>query len=270
MILSDAKYFIEELLKEELSETSKEWQDTCKHWKQIFPKCEEVFRSKDKIDLYDFADKLTKHLTDDAVILTDAGLEEVIVPSVIGFRDGQRILHPASQGCMGVALPASMGAWYSCAHDVIAVIGDGSVMMNLQELQTISANKMDIKIIIINNKVYSVIRTRQVELFRNRTIGTNPENGVTTPDFKDVAQCFKIPYMKINDIMELDAKLEELMAMEGPVICEVMAVEDQKYIRSGAGFNAQRKFVVRPLEDQMPFMDRELLVKEMIVEPIDV
>ena len=270
LILSDAKYFINALLKEEIPETSKEWQEKCIHWKQIFPKCEEAFKSKDKIDLYDFADKLTYHLNDNAVVLTDAGLEEVIVPSVIGFKDGQRMLHPASQGCMGVALPASMGAYYSCGHDVLAVIGDGSVMMNLQEMQTISANKMGIKIIIINNKVYSVIRTRQVELFRNRTIGTNPENGVTTPDFKDVALCFKIPYVKINDITELDAKLDEVMAMEGPVICEVMAVEDQVYIRNGAGFNAQRKFVVRPLEDQMPFMDRELLKNEMIVEPIDV
>lgn len=269
LILSDAKFFVEALLKEDIGETSKEWQDKCKHWKQIFPKCEEAFKSKDKVDLYDFADRLTNHLKDNAVLLTDAGLEEVIVPTVVGFKDGQRCLHPASQGCMGVALPASMGAYYSCGHDVVAVIGDGSVMMNIQEMQTISANKMGIKIIIINNKVYSVIRTRQVELFRNRTIGTNPENGVTTPDFKDVGQCFKIPYVKINDISELDKKLEEVMNMEGPVICEVMAVEDQMYIRNGAGFNSQRKFVLRPLEDQMPFMDRELLKNEMIIEPID-
>ena len=270
LILSDAKKFIDGLLQADINPATTEWTDKCRHWKQIFPKCEEAFRSKDKIDLYDFADHLSKHLKDDAVVLTDAGLEEVIVPSVIGFKDGQRCLHPASQGCMGVALPASMGAWFSCGHDVVAVIGDGSVMMNLQEMQTISANKMGVKIIIINNKVYSVIRTRQVELFRNRTIGTNPENGVTTPDFKDVAQCFKIPYVKINDITELDEKLEQIMAIEGPVICEVMAVEDQVYIRNGAGFNAQRRFVMRPIEDQMPFIDRELLKREMIVEPIDV
>ncbi len=269
LILSDAKIFVEALLKEDIGEISKEWQDKCKHWKKIFPKCEEAFKSNDKVDLYDFADRLTNHLKDNAVLLTDAGLEEVIVPTVVGFKDEQRCLHPASQGCMGVALPASMGAYYSCGHDVVAVIGDGSVMMNIQEMQTISANKMGIKIIIINNKVYSVIRTRQVELFRNRTIGTNPENGVTTPDFKDVAQCFKIPYVKINDITELDSKLDEVMAMDGPAICEIMAVEDQIYIRNGAGFNSQRKFVMRPLEDQMPFMDRELLKNEMIIEPID-
>lgn len=269
LILSDAKFFIEGLLKEDIGEAPMEWQNKCKHWKQVFPKCEETFKSKDKVDLYDFADHLTGHLKIDAVVLTDAGLEEVIVPTVVGFKDGQRCLHPASQGCMGVALPASMGAYYSCGHDVVAVIGDGSVMMNIQEMQTISANRMGIKIFIINNKVYSVIRTRQMELFRNRTIGTSPENGVTTPDFKDVAQCFKIPYVKINDVTELDTKLDEVMAMEGPVICEVMAVEDQAYIRNGAGFNSQRKFVMRPIEDQMPFMDRDLLKNEMIIEPID-
>lgn len=269
LILSDARFFIEALLKEGIGETTKEWQDKCRHWKQVFPKCEAAFRSKNKLDLYDFADRLSSHLKDDAVILTDAGLEEVIVPTVVEFKAGQRCLHPASQGCMGVALPASMGAWYSCGHDVIAVIGDGSVMMNIQEMQTISANKMGVKIIIINNKVYSVIRTRQVELFRNRTIGTNPENGVSTPEFQAVAQCFKIPYVRINETTEFDTKIEEVLNMEGPVICEVLAVEDQVYIRNGAGFNAQRKYVARPLEDQLPFMDRETFKSEMIIEPID-
>lgn len=269
LILSDARFFVEAMLKENLGETTKEWQEKCKHWKQIFPKCEEVFKSKERVDLYDFADRLTRHLREDAVVLTDAGLEEVIVPSVVGFRDGQRCLHPASQGCMGVALPAAMGAWYACGHDVLAIIGDGSMMMNLQELQTIHANRMGVKIVIINNNVYSVIRTRQVELFRSRTVGTDPDNGVTTPDFEDVARCFKIPYMKVASIAELDEKLDMLMREDGPMICEVLAVEDQGYIRNGAAFNARRRFVLRPIEDQFPFMDRDLLKREMVIEPID-
>ncbi len=269
LILSDARFFVEAMLKENLGETTKEWQEKCKHWKQIFPKCEEVFKSKERVDLYDFADRLTRHLREDAVVLTDAGLEEVIVPSVVGFRDGQRCLHPASQGCMGVALPAAMGAWYACGHDVLAIIGDGSMMMNLQELQTIHANRMGVKIVIINNNVYSVIRTRQVELFRSRTVGTDPGNGVTTPDFEDVARCFRIPYMKVAGIAELDEKLDMLMREDGPMICEVLAVEDQGYIRNGAAFNARRRFVLRPIEDQFPFMDRDLLKREMVIEPID-
>lgn len=269
-ILSDAKVFIEALQKMNLKPASKEWVDKCTHWKSIFPKCELGFKSKSLVDLYDFASHLSNHLNDDAVLLTDAGLEEVIVPSVVSFKKGQRCLHPASQGCMGVALPAAIGAYYSCGHDVVAVIGDGSIMMNLQELQTISAYHIPVKIIVVNNNAYSVIRTRQVELFRSRTIGTDPSNGVILPNFRDVADCFRIPYIKAGTIMELDDTLNDLFAIDGPVLCEVMAVENQDYIRNGAGFNAQRRFVMRPIEDQMPFMDRELFKKEMIVKPIDI
>lgn len=89
------------------------------------------------------------------------------------------MLHPASQGCMGVALPAAMGAYFACGHPVTTINGDGSIMMNLQELQTIAYNKMPIRIVVVNNNVYSVIWKRQKELFRRRTIGTNPEDGVS-------------------------------------------------------------------------------------------
>ena len=245
------------------------WVEKCKHWKAIFPKAEDGFKQGEKIDLYGIVEALGKVLPDDAVVLSDAGMEELLVPTVIEFKDGQRMLHPASQGCMGVALPASIGAYYSCGHEVVAVIGDGSVMMNLQELQTIAAQQIPAKIIIVNNGIYAVIRKRQKELFRTRTVGTDVSNGVTTPDFKMISECFGIAYLRIEEKGEMDERMKGLMAMEGPVICEIMATEEQDYIRSGAAFNSQRKFVNRPLEDQMPFLPREVIEKEMIIEPID-
>ena len=153
LICSDARFFLEELMKERIGEAPKDWQDKCRHWKQVFPKCEAEFRSKDKVDLYDFADRLSKHLGNDAVVLTDAGLEEVIVPSVIAFKEGQRCLHPASQGCMGVALPAAIGAWYSCGHDVVAVIGDGALTggMAMEALNNVAA--LDRNFVIILNTI---------------------------------------------------------------------------------------------------------------------
>lgn len=248
---------------------TEEWVEKCKHWKAIFPKAEDGFKQGEKIDLYEIVEALGKVLPDDAVVLSDAGMEELLVPTVIEFKDGQRMLHPASQGCMGVALPASIGAYYSCGHEVVSVIGDGSVMMNLQELQTIAAQQIPAKIIIVNNGIYAVIRKRQKELFRTRTVGTDVSNGVTTPDFKKIAECFGIAYQRIEEKDKMDDGLKELMAMEGPVICEIMATEEQDYIRSGAAFNSQRKFVNRPLEDQMPFLPREVIEREMIIEPID-
>lgn len=268
-IHADAKEFLTSIQKSEFSIQAEEWVEKCKHWKAIFPKAEDGFKQGEKIDLYEIVEAFGKVLPENAVVLSDAGMEELLVPTVIEFKDGQRMLHPASQGCMGVALPASIGAYYSCGHEVVAVIGDGSVMMNLQELQTIAAQQIPAKIIIVNNGIYAVIRKRQKELFRTRTVGTDVSNGVTTPDFKKIAECFGIAYMRIEERGKMDAGLKELMEIQGPVICEIMATEEQDYIRSGAAFNSQRKFVNRPLEDQMPFLPREVIEKEMIIEPID-
>ena len=268
-IHADAKAFLQRMLSEELSVKSEEWVEKCKHWKAVFPKAEDGFKQGEKIDLYEIVEALGKVLPENAVVLSDAGMEELLVPTVIEFKDGQRMLHPASQGCMGVALPASIGAYYSCGHEVVAVIGDGSVMMNLQELQTIAAQQIPAKIIIVNNGIYAVIRKRQKELFRTRTVGTDVSNGVTTPDFKKIAECFGIAYQRIEEKGKMDEGLKELIATHGPVLCEIMATEEQDYIRSGAAFNSQRKFVNRPLEDQMPFLPREVIEREMIIEPID-
>ena len=141
-------------------------------------------------------------------------------------------------------------------------------MMNLQELQTISHNKIPVKIIVINNNVYGIIRRRQEELFRGRTIGTDPDNGVSCPDFEKVANAFGLKYQLINSKDGLEDELIRLVETDGPVICEVMCREDQSYIEVGRVRDLNRKMVRRPLEDQMPFLDRERFLTEMIIEPI--
>lgn len=269
LIIADSGDFINKLSTSELPTIAHEWLDKCEHWKSVFPKCEDIYKKSEKVDIFNLADTLSKVSKDDAVILSDAGIEELIIPTVFNYSGGQRCLHPASQGCMGVALPAAIGACYACGHAVTAVIGDGSVMMNIQELQTISFNKIPVRIIIVNNGFYNVIRKRQVELFRNRTIGTWSEDGVGCPDFEKLASCFGLKYMRINNSKELESKLQELENMNEPVICEIMAVENQEYFRTSGTFNSLRRFVLRPVEDLYPWLDRKTFVDEMIVEPID-
>lgn len=268
-IKADVKDTINKLIASDIKAVNKTWIEKCLHWKLIFPKCEEIYKQSELADLHNIAATLSEVLPEDAVVLCDAGMEELITPTVIDYGNNQRCLHPASQGCMGVALPAAMGAYYACGHAVTAVIGDGSVMMNLQEMQTIAFNKMPIRIVIVNNGIYSVIRKRQVELFRTRTVGTDTANGVTVPDFKKVADCFGLNYMRVEGTADMKEKFAELQTIDEPTICEVMAVPDQEYLRTAATFNSQRRFVNRPIEDLFPWMDRETFVKEMIVEPID-
>ena len=268
--IGDVKDFLLQIQKKELRETDKFWQDKCIEWKKVFPKFENISKgNQDKVDLYSLANTLSKLMNKDDILITDAGLEELILPSNVTFRDNQKCLHPVNQGAMGYALPASIGAFYSSNKNVIAVIGDGSFMMNLQELQTISYNKLPLKILIINNDCYAVIRKRQQDLFRTRTIGTDASNGLSCPDFKQIAQCFNINYISISIEAELEEKLQNMFRLNCAIICEIMGKPNQNYIHSSYRRSENGKFVQPPIEDQSPFLDRELFKNQMIIDPID-
>jgi acetolactate synthase-1/2/3 large subunit len=194
----------------------------------------------------------------------------VILPTNINFRDGMHCIHPVSQGAMGFALPAAIGSQFGSNGLVVTVIGDGSIMMNLQELESIKYLKLPIKIIVVSNNVYSIIRRRQRDLFRKRLIGVDPSNGVSCPNFEKVASCFEIGYQRIETINDLNTGLELLFKTEGPVLCELIGKEFQEYIEVGqVKSSVDGRLTRRPLEDQIPFMDRNLFLDEMIVKPID-
>lgn len=269
LIISDAKEFLCRLLECDISETPSQWVEKCIHWKNIFPLGKEKYADEDRIDLYYLAEVLSEHLTYDTTVVCDAGFEELIIPAAVHYKEKQRCIHPAAQGAMGYALPASMGAYLAQKTPVVAVVGDGSIMMNLQELQTIFHYGLPIKILIINNNVYSVIRRRQRDLFRTRTIGTNPDNGVSCPDFSKVADCFGILYKKISNNGELKAGLQEVMKSNEAVLCEINCMEEQRYLHASIARNSQKRVVKRPLEDMSPFLDRDIFLKEMVIEPID-
>lgn len=268
LILSDIKLFLNSLAKRKIQKINDEWVQKCKHWKTIFPKTEHRHRSIVKADLYDLAEKLSNVLPEKSSVITDSGLNELILPSNMTFGDHQRAIHPMSQGCMGVVLPAIIGTHFSSNLPVVAVVGDGSILMNLQELITISYKKIPAKIFVINNNAYAVIRKRMQEMFRNRTIGVDSSDGVGAPNFEDVADCFNFSYVKIETSENLELDMKTVIDMDGPVICEVMALEDQDYIASGHTRDSNNRLVARPIEDQKPFMDRQLFLSEMIVEPI--
>ena len=269
LIVADSKAFLTQMNQMNVAKTNDKWLEKCTHWKRIFPKLEPQFKTDGVVDLYHLADSLSQKLQPNATVLSDSGLIELILPTNMRFHEGQRCIHPASQGSMGYALPALVGAHYASKQPVVAVIGDGSIMMNLQEFETIQHNNIPAKIIVVNNNAYAVIRKRQKDLFRRRTIGTDPSNGVSCPDFEKVASCFNLGYVLIENTDELDDKLDAVLKMDGPVLCEIMGKEDQDFIRSSHTKGSDRRIVYRPLEDQAPFLDRELFLSEMIIDPID-
>jgi acetolactate synthase-1/2/3 large subunit len=269
LVIGDLKHFLEEMLKQVPKPADFAWLSKCQHWKTIFSKVEPDFTCHNKVDLYELAHCLSDVLPSNANIVTDSGLVEVILPTNIRFSDGMKCIHPASQGAMGYALPAAIGAYFASGKPTLAVIGDGSIMMNLQELETIRHHQLPIKILVINNNVYSIIRRRQRDLFRKRIIGTDPDNGVSCPDFSKVATCFDLKYVRIDDPDKLRGGLLEVLNSPGPTLCEIMGRPDQGYIEVGqTRSEIDRRLVRRPLEDQAPFLEREFFRSEMIIEPI--
>lgn len=269
LIISPVKEFMDTLLNIELKVHDHDWADKCISWKKVLAIGNEEFvkecRENVSIELYSLLDDLGKILPEDATVITDAGFEELIVPSAIAYRDGQRALFPAAQGAMGYAIPAIIGAYSAGRRNIVCIVGDGSVMMNIQELQVISNMKIPVKILVINNNMYAVIRKRQKDLFRKRLIGVDPENGVPEPDFEKIAGCFGFGYKKIEDRKALTEWLTgfECNCLE---IVEIMSSPEQKYFHESYALNENRKLVHRPIEDMSPFLDRELIKKEMMIE----
>lgn len=271
-ICADASDFLIELEEQIERINVTDWINKCLHWKEIFSISREEFIERNKeesIDLYAFADKLNNILNKDTAVITDAGLEELIIPSTIAYRGNQKCFFPASQGAMGYAIPAIPGVWFGGCKDIFVVVGDGSVMMNIQELQLLKYHKIPVKICVINNNMYAVIRSRQKDLFRTRTIGNDESDGVPMPNFEKLADAFGLKYQKIRNNAELEQGLKVLVAEEEPVLCEVFCRTDQKYFHTSFRRSVDGGMVRPSIEDQSPFMDRDLFLPEMIVEPID-
>ncbi len=268
IVHADIKEVLKELNKLSIKRTCDEWVKKCQHWKKELSLTNDNYEDALPVNLYNLAGKFSSSLKDNSVVITDAGFEELIIPSNVHFNETHKCIHPFMQGSMGFALPAVVGTAVGSESKlpVSAVIGDGSIMMNLQELQTIAFNKIPAKIIVVNNNVYAVIRKRQKDLFRTRTVGTDPSNGVNTPEWKNVADCFGFNYLKIENNGELDSGLEKLLNMEGAVLCEVIAATEQTYLHTSIARNEKGAFERRPMEDQAPFLDREVFEKEMLRE----
>ena len=268
-INADAKLFLEFLISKDLPKVDDSWLNQCLHWKETFNSIEPSFDRKDKVDLYQLTAIFSKKLPDNSVLVSDSGLIELILPTNFAFGRGIRCIHPSSQGSMGYAIPAAVGAYLASQEKVVVVVGDGSIMMNLQELQTIGYLNLPIKIFVVNNNAYAIIRKRQTELFRGRTIGTDSSNGISCPNFEDVAKTFSLKYRIIESSDELSLQLDSVMCEEGPMLCELIGYSDQDYIQMSQAVGANKRLVRRPLEDQWPFLDRDFFAQQMVITPID-
>lgn len=268
-IHGDAKDFLIRLNAAELERAPGEWVDKCRHWKEIFCYQSEWDDPDHLVDSKVFMERLSLRTPEHSVLISDAGMTGITVPAASWVKATDRVIPSFVQGEMGYSLPGACGIAVLAKGPVISYTGDGSFMMNLQELQTVVRNRFNIKIVIMNNNGYSGVRHGQRAHFRGKTIGTDPSNGLDFPDYGKIAAAFGIAYCRVENTGQIDQGIDRILASEGPFICEVMCDPDQFDLHNALVTYGKRKFGFRPIEDQSPFIDRETFFREMIVEPLE-
>jgi acetolactate synthase-1/2/3 large subunit len=197
-----------------------------------------------------FSEKLEEFLDDDSIIVTSDGTAHVVLHKTVRLRSNQQLFSNEGTAPMGYGLPAAIGAYYGCGKTIICIEGDGSLMMNLQELQTVVHHNLPIKIFILNNDGYLSIKLTQNSFFKGNLVGSEPSSGVSLPNFKKISDAFGIKYSQILNNNQLDL-MQSTFSHSGPEIIEVMTdpweLHEPKV--SAKGIDENGKIIPGSLED---------------------
>ena len=264
----DAKVLIEKLLNKVKTKLFQgtEWITRCQKWKEQYPVVlKRHCISEGLANPYCFIKELSDYLQEGSLIVVGNGTACAVGSHAFTIKDDERFIVNSAIASMGYDLPAAIGACISSDHkDTICITGDGSIMMNLQELQTIVTNKLPIKIFIINNSGYHSIRMTQTNLFDSNYVGIGEQSGdLGFPSFRKIADAFDIPYYSISSNDEM-VKLQKILAEKGYLICELMTTTEQIFEpKSATKRLPDGTLYSPPLEDMYPFLSREELERNM-------
>ena len=271
-ICADARDFMQTLL-EELKDVNyvsqQEWLKQCNVWKSQYPVVQKFqYEEKGLANPYAFLDKLSHNLPKNAITVVANGSASVMGSQSYYIKQDDRFIMNCAFSSMGYALPAAIGICVAAnMHDIVCIEGDGSIMMNLQELQTIVTNNLHVKIFVINNNGYHQIRQTQDNVFHNGYVGMGPESGdLGFPNFQKLADAFCIPYVSIKNNHELASKISKVLQHDGYVMCEVFVTTTQKFEPKSATKKLDDGTLISPpLEDMAPFLSREELAENMYI-----
>lgn len=272
----DAKQFIDQFLsqlkKDDLNLEVSEWLDYCKKINSKYPQVTESYwKEKKFVNPYCFIEELSKQLKKDQVIAVTNGSALICTYQALNMKQGQRVILNSGCAAMGYGLPAAVGACFAeNKKPIICIEGDGSIQLNIQELQTVVYHKLPIKLFVYNNDGYVSIRLTQNTFFDRKYVAANKATGVSCPDLIKVAKAYGIKSERITNNSQIDEKIRKVLAHKGPVICEIMVDPDQRFIPKAASEKLpDGSFVSQPLENMFPFLSREELKENMLIPLLD-
>jgi acetolactate synthase-1/2/3 large subunit len=275
-IASDAKLFLETLNRRiEASgfdrAKHRAWVEWCRERVRRYPVVEARHRvvKNGLVNPYDFVEQLFARLRADEVVVCGNATASVVGFQAGAVKRGQRIF--ANSGCaaMGYDLPAAIGA-ATAVRDrrVVCLAGDGSIQLNVQELQTVVHNKLPIKLFVLNNNGYLSMRMSQGGFFK-RFVGEGPASGISFPSMVALASAYGIPAATAQG-EGFAATIDQALASDGPFLCEVMLDPEQQFEpKLSSRQLPDGRMVSSPLEDLFPFLSREELAANLFIPPIE-
>jgi acetolactate synthase-1/2/3 large subunit len=240
----------------------KKWLKKCFYWKTKYPIIKkEYYQQKKFVNPYVFFDELSRLLDNKSIIVGDTGGHLTWAVQAIRIKKGQKLFSAFGNSPMGYAFPAAIGASIlKNKSKVICVVGDGSMQVNIRELQIVKSKNLPIKIIVFNNDGYGIIKQFQEAYLNKRYGATTPATGVTNPNFKKVSDAYGINYNLITNNNKIKNILKKTIRSEKPEFIEIMLRSDQKIIPKLQFGN--------PIEDLSPLLSRSEFKKNMLVKTI--
>ncbi len=275
-IWADAKDFLETMnkcLADEKLFQGNDWLEKCQSWKKNYPVVDNSKWNEtgEGANVYAFIKYMSSKLPENSLTAVSNGACCVVGNQTYVIKKGSRMANNSAVASMGYGLPAAIGTCIGGGRkETICLEGDGSIMMNLQELQTVITNKLPIKIFLINNNGYHSIRLTQNNLFKEHCkVGIGEESGdLSFPKFEGIAKAFGYPYYSAHSNEEMKNVVDKVLAEEGPLFCEIFTDTKQVWEpKSSTKRLEDGTLVSPPLEDLAPFLPREEL-KEIMVVPM--
>jgi acetolactate synthase-1/2/3 large subunit len=274
-VCADAKAFLTELLKhkDQLKPRDfKPWLARCADWKTRYAVVTDEHRKPEgPVSIFNLAEVLGNNVKpEDRLVVGNSGSGIEIYLLACPTLHSQRLYHTAGLGAMGYAVPMAIAvAIANPGREVIAVDGDGGFQFNIQEMETIHRLNLPIKFFVLNNDGYSSIRASQTAYFGKPSIGADARTGISIPDLSKVGASYGLGTYIIHDQTNLTQDVKTVLAMPGPVVCDVRVLPDE--VRAPRLQSYQKpdgSFVSKPLEDLFPFLPREEFLANMIVKPL--
>ncbi len=274
-VCADAGAFLKALVAEagnSLAGKDAEWLAWNKVRKNKYPTVLPAYlQATDGVHPYVFMDILGNCLPEGAVCVTADGTACVGPFQAMPVKSKFRIFWNSGCASMGYELPAAVGACVANGmKDVVCIAGDGSIQMNIQELQTIIHYQMPVKIIYLNNDGYISIKQTQDGFFGGHRVGSDPRSGVSFPDITKLGNAYGFTMARITGHTDLEKQIKDFLATPGPAICEVILTEDYKFLPKVSSKKLDDgRMVSAPLEDLAPFMDREEFRSNLFIKEVN-